>query len=68
MENLERISGKTCVWKIKALKSTVVPEELEHCRNNCLIYNEGNCSRYIPVSNYQIRIKGMKEYYPSHFR
>lgn len=64
LKNLEyRINHKTCVHKIKAMNSKIVTDEMEHCRYSCINYNTGNCSRYVPVENFQIRIKGMKEYY-----
>lgn len=59
----ERITGKTCVNKVLSMQLAYVPEELEHCRYNCLNYNNGQCAKYKPVEAYQIRIKGMKEYY-----
>lgn len=59
----EKINGSTCVYKIKSMQMSYIPEELEHCRFNCLNYNNGQCTKYRPVSEFNIRIKGMKEYY-----
>lgn len=60
---LERITGKTCVHKVRAMQMAYVPPELEHCRNNCVNDYKDTCPNYRPVSEFNIRIKGMKEYY-----
>ena len=61
--SLERITGDTCIRKIRAMKMAVLNEEEEHCRFNCLENSYDKCVKYRPAKNFYVRIKGMKEYY-----
>ena len=63
MECLETISGKTCVWKVHALRTIIVTEKEEKCRYICNNEYQKQCNSYRPVELYHIRLKGMKEYY-----
>lgn len=62
-KNLEYISGKTCVWKIQAMMTPLVTESMVKCRYRCDNNFQKECNSYRPVELYNIRIKGMREYY-----
>ena len=61
--NLEKVTGLTCINKIRAMKSVYLTEEEEHCKYNCLENCYDKCVKYKPCKDYYIRIKGLKEYY-----
>ena len=53
---LEQIDQETCVRRIRALKSRVLTDEEERCRN-CNREYELSCNRYLPVSRTELAFR-----------
>jgi hypothetical protein len=58
---LEQLINKnTCVNKIRAMRMSYVPKEMEKCRNGCP--NSPECENYKPVGRTQERYRDLNLY------
>ena len=60
MEILDRIVEDTCGKKVKALRMSYVPRDMERCRNGCP--NSPDCEDYIPIRNMHVRYAHLNLY------